>query len=169
MIPQQRWATGGSPAPRRMSPLTLTLCLLARAGVGGVLIYSGASKALAPSAEFAAALAAYRILPTGLIPTIAQVWPWLELLVGTYVFFGYFTRVFAGVSAGMFAVFLAVLGSAALRGINPGACGCFGLGMSMSPHKMLAIDTVLWTLSLLLAILNKKPTPYSADSWIESK
>src|SRR5258708_930751 len=94
---QQRWATGGTPPSQNKSPLALTVALLARVLVGGVLIYSGFSKAIAPSAEFAAALAAYRVLPTGVIPMMAQIWPWLELLVGTYVFFGYMTRLFAGV------------------------------------------------------------------------
>jgi len=52
------------------------IVLIARLAVGGVLIYSGFSKAIAPGAEFAAAIAAYKILPSDLIPTLAMVWPY---------------------------------------------------------------------------------------------
>ncbi len=140
--------------------------LLARIIVGGVLIYSGASKALGPSAEFAAALAEYHILPAGSLSSVAMIWPWVELLVGTYIFFGYYTRLFAGVAAGMFCIFLAVLLSAMLRGLHPGSCGCFGVGLSLSLHKAIALDTLFLLLSLLLTVFAIIPLPASADAWI---
>jgi uncharacterized membrane protein YphA (DoxX/SURF4 family) len=143
------------------------ISLIARVIVGGVLIYSGASKALEPSAEFAATLAAYHLMPPALVASIAQVWPWMELLVGTYVFFGYFTRLFASIASAMFVIFLTVLISAVLRGIDPGSCGCFGAGLALSPRQAMGIDAVLLLLSLVLAYLAKDPTPFSADSWIE--
>ena len=62
-------------------------------------LFRSVQSTIAPSAEFAAALAAYHVLPSGVIPTVTLLWPWLELLVGTYVFFGYFTRLFAAAAA----------------------------------------------------------------------
>jgi hypothetical protein len=141
--------------------------LVIRAIIGGVLIYSGASKAIAPSAEFAAALAAYQILPPASLSLIALVWPWLELFIGTYIFFGYYTLLFSGMAAGMFLVFLTVLGSAMLRRIDPGSCGCFGIGTSLSIHQTAFLDTGLLALSILLFILSRTPLFLSTDAWIQ--
>jgi uncharacterized membrane protein YphA (DoxX/SURF4 family) len=142
--------------------------LAGRVVVGGVLIYSGFSKAVAPSAEFAAAMAAYHILPSSLLSPLAIAWPWLELLVGTYIFFGFYTRIFAGVATGMFVIFLAILGSALARHIDPGSCGCFGIGITLSIQKGLAFDSGLFVLSLLLSVLSSPPLPLSADRWTGS-
>jgi uncharacterized membrane protein YphA (DoxX/SURF4 family) len=151
-----------------MKPKDVVILLL-RLGVGAVLIYSGASKAVAPSAEFAAALEAYKLLPVSVIPVIAMTWPWLELLVGTYLFFGYFTRLFAKVAAGLFCVFLIVLGSAIARGINPGSCGCFGAGLSFSIHQTALLDSVLLVASLIVSFFTPLSPRFSADRWINSE
>jgi uncharacterized membrane protein YphA (DoxX/SURF4 family) len=148
--------------------LRQSIGILTRIIVGGVLIYSGASKALAPSAEFAAALAEYHILPAALLTSMAVIWPWVEIFVGTYILFGYFTRLFAGVASGMFLIFLTVLASALVRGINPGSCGCFGAGLSLSLHKGIALDTILLVFSLLLARIANSPLRWSADAWINN-
>jgi len=144
-----------------------TVGLIARLIVGGVLIYSGASKALGPTAEFAAAIAAYHIVPADWVSMIASVWPWLELLVGTYLFFGYFTQLAAMAAAGLFAVFLTVLISALARGIDPGSCGCFGMGISLGIRKMAALDATLLILSIISIIKYKSTLHFSADYWIK--
>jgi uncharacterized membrane protein YphA (DoxX/SURF4 family) len=149
-------------------PWEAALSLIARLAVGGVLIYSGASKAVSPTAEFAAALTAYKILPHGIVNSVAMTWPWAELLVGTYVFFGFYTRLFAATAVAMFGVFLTVLVSAMLRGIDPGSCGCFGIGLTMSIHKTAAMDSVLLILSFLLFRLARKTLPASIDHWIHA-
>ena len=141
--------------------------LSARVVVGSVLIYSGGSKALGPTAEFAAAIAAYHIVPADWVSMIAAVWPWLELLVGTYLFFGYFTRLTAMASAALFAVFLTVLLSAIVRGIDPGSCGCFGMGISLGIHKMAVLDAILLILSIRSIIQSESPHSLSADHWIQ--
>jgi hypothetical protein len=66
----------------------------------------------------------------------------------------------------MFGLFLVVLGSALARGIDPGSCGCFGIGMTLSIHKTLALDITLLILSLLVAAVHTPCTPFSTDSWI---
>ncbi len=141
--------------------------LIARVVIGAVLIYAGFSKAVAPSAEFAASLANYKILPTPLLGTIAQLWPWIELFTGTYLIAGFYTRLFAGVAAGSFGIFLIVLGSAMARGLDLGSCGCFGAGIQLSPQKTALIDAILLILSLLLAYLAKGPSLFSVDAWAE--
>src|SRR4051812_15978907 len=97
------------------------LNLVARIAVGSVLIYSGASKLVGPTAEFAGALAAYHLLPPGMVSPLAYSWPWVELLIGTYLFFGYYTRYFAIAAAGMFTLFLTFLISSMMRGLDLGS------------------------------------------------
>jgi uncharacterized membrane protein YphA (DoxX/SURF4 family) len=143
-----------------------TILLLSRVIVGSVLIYSGLSKAIAPSAEFAGALAAYHILPSDIIPLVASVWPWIELLVGTYLFFGYYTRQVATAACVLFGIFLVILISASLRGIDPGTCGCFGAGFSMSVRQMEIVDSALFIMSILATNLSNALCFLSADCWI---
>ena len=142
------------------------ICLFARLIVGGVVIYAGFSKAVTPGAEFAAALAAYKFLPSAFLSPVAKIWPWAELFTGTYLVFGFYTPLFARVAAGMFGVFLTVLVSALARGIDPGSCGCFGLGLSLSLGGSIALDSALLVMSFLLIYLAKKPLPFSTDAWI---
>jgi uncharacterized membrane protein YphA (DoxX/SURF4 family) len=151
----------------RVHPYSSFLSLIVRFIVGIILIYSGGSKALGPTAEFAAAIAAYHIVPADWVSTIATFWPWLELLVGTYLFFGYFTQLASMAATGLFAVFLTVLLSAIARGIDPGSCGCFGMGISLGIHKMAALDATLFILSIISIIQSKSTQPLSLDDWIK--
>jgi uncharacterized membrane protein YphA (DoxX/SURF4 family) len=151
-----------------MKPRDL-LGLLLRVVIGGVLIYSGLSKAVAPAAEFAAALAAYELLPTSIIQPTSVAWPWLELVIGTYILFGYYTRFFSGVAGGMFLIFLTVLITSILRNIDPGSCGCFGAGITLSIRQTAFLDAGLLLSCIALTVLAKRPIPLSTDSWIAQK
>lgn len=141
--------------------------LIARILVGGVLFYSGFSKLIGPTAEFAGALAAYKILPGSIITPLSNVWPWVELFIGTFLVFGYFTRWCAIAAVGMFVVFETVLISTMIRHIDLGSCGCFGAGMPLSVHTTASLDGVLIALSILVYFLSKTTPAWSADAWIE--
>lgn len=143
------------------------MALLARAACGGVLIYAGFSKAVGPSAEFAGALAAYRILPAAWVTPVAAIWPWLELFVGTYLFFGYFTRLSAVAALGLYATFVGTLASTLARGIDLSSCGCFGIGLTVSPSHTLILDAFLLILSAGLIAPSREPLPLSVDAWIQ--
>ncbi len=136
--------------------------LFARVLVGGVLVYAGFLKAAGPSAEFAAALAAYKLFPPFLITPLSTLVPYVEMWVGLFVFTGFYTRYSSLAAAVLFTIFLSVLGSALLRGIDLASCGCFGADM-LSPHRTLAMDTVLFVLSLTTHKLNRYPTRWSLD------
>ena len=68
------------------------LGLLARLGVGGVLLYAGLLKALAPAEEFAYAIETYQVLNAGLSLWAAYLVPWLEIYAGLLLAAGVFTR-----------------------------------------------------------------------------
>jgi len=138
------------------------LCLVARILVGGVLIYAGFMKAVGPSAEFAAAIAAYKILPPAFVSPLALGLPYVEMWIGLFVLTGFYARKAAVLAAALFIVFLIALGSARIRGIDLASCGCFGSNL-LSPRAEILMDVVLLALSLVIYRLSKYPTPWSLD------
>ena len=60
-------------------------------GLGGVFVYAGVQKHLAPY-EFAEAILAYQLLPLGLVGLVAATLPWLEMVSGFSLTLGYLWR-----------------------------------------------------------------------------
>lgn len=102
--------------------------LLARLAVGGVLIYAGLMKALAPVEEFGYAIESYKVLNSQLSLWSAYLMPWVELWTGLLLAAGVFTRLNASLAGLMLLGFEAMLGQAWLRGLPITSCGCFGSG-----------------------------------------
>ena len=124
------------------------LGLLARLAVGGVFIYSGAIKALAPAEEFAYAIETYNVLGAGPALWAAYAVPWVELYAGLLLAAGIFTRFSGLFTAAMLAFFEVLLAQAWLRGLPVTSCGCFGASSSNSlPHEFvqnLVLLALLW-------------------------
>src|SRR5688572_29631916 len=116
--------------------------LVFRTVIGGVLIYAGLLKALGPSAEFAAMIAAYKIVPASLTPLLAQALPYIEMWIGLFIFLGLYTRYASLAAAVLFATFLLALSAALVRGIDLVSCGCFGED-SLSPKQTMVMDLLL--------------------------
>jgi uncharacterized membrane protein YphA (DoxX/SURF4 family) len=106
--------------------------LLARLAVGGIFIYSGVVKAVAPAEEFAYAIESYRLLPPGMPLWAAYIFPWVELYAGLLLAAGIFTRFSALFNGTMLVFFEFMLAQAWLRGLPITSCGCFGSGGSNS-------------------------------------
>jgi uncharacterized membrane protein YphA (DoxX/SURF4 family) len=124
--------------------------LVARVLVGAVLLSAGFLKAIAPPAEFAAAIEAYKLLPAaGLLP-FATVLPWIEMWVGVFLIAGFEIRPAATAAGALFALFLGALLTAKARGINLESCGCFGTE-ALSPNQTTFMDATLLLLSIALA------------------
>jgi putative oxidoreductase len=60
-------------------------------GLGGVFVYTGIQKYLAPY-EFAEAILAYQLLPFALVGLVAVTLPWLEMVSGFSLALGYLLR-----------------------------------------------------------------------------
>lgn len=106
--------------------------LLARLAVGGVFIYAGTIKLLAPAEEFAYAIETYKVTGPALSLWAAYIMPWLELFTGLLLTAGIFTRFNAALCGALLLFFEALLGQAWLRGLPVTSCGCFGSGSSNS-------------------------------------
>lgn len=95
--------------------------------IGGLLLAAGALKAHDGPNAFAAAIAAYRLLPPAGVGPLALFLPYFEMGLGAYLLLGLFVRIVAVVAAGQFLLFSAAVASLVVRGITAD-CGCFGAG-----------------------------------------
>jgi hypothetical protein len=119
-------------------------------------------KAVGPSAEFAAILEAYKLFPSSLLAPLSVGLPYVEMWVGLFVLTGLCTRQASLAASFLFAIFLIVLGSALLRGLDLTSCGCFGAD-SLSPRHTLFLDVLLLSLSLATFRFARLPPPCSLD------
>ena len=99
---------------------------IARFGLAAVWLWSGTVKLLNPL-DSRQAIAAYELLPDGVIDPLAVALPALELVLGLMLLFGVFLRVAAVASAIILIGFIAGVASAWARGLSID-CGCFGGG-----------------------------------------
>lgn len=124
--------------------------LLIRFVLGGVFIYSGFSKLIAPVENFVAVIEHYQFLNPKLIQPVAVILPWLELIFGTFVFTGFLTRLSAGVLTLLAAVFASLLTRSLILKLPITECGCFGAGISLAPKQALFLDIGLFLVALCL-------------------
>ena len=59
--------------------------------LGGLFVYTGVQKYLAPY-EFTEAIQIYQLLPSVLVGLTAAVFPWLELITGSFLIVGYLIK-----------------------------------------------------------------------------
>lgn len=125
--------------------------LLLRVAIGGIFIFAGISKMGNP-ALFAAEIAGFRLLPSGVIAPIALVLPYLEVLLGGYLVIGLFTRAAAWIAVLLLGVFDAAIASAVVRGLTVN-CGCFGPNdTTVTTWGEVARDAVFIVLALVIAL-----------------
>ncbi|WP_448851385.1 MauE/DoxX family redox-associated membrane protein [Corynebacterium sp. 335C] len=99
---------------------------IARFALAAVWLWSGGVK-LANPLDAAQAIAAYELVPAGLVEPLAVALPAFELVLGLMLLLGVFLRPAALVSAVVVLLFIAGLASAWARGLTID-CGCFGGG-----------------------------------------
>jgi uncharacterized membrane protein YphA (DoxX/SURF4 family) len=130
--------------------------LVARLVTGGVWIVAGAIKLPDPSASVQA-VRAYQLLPSGVVPTVGQLLPMVEIVIGLTLVLGLLTRGAAVLSSLLYLAFIVAIASVWARGITID-CGCFGGGgfdpdaRSQYPWEI-ARDVVLLLLSGYLVVV----------------
>jgi putative oxidoreductase len=120
--------------------------LLFRFVIGGVFIWAGVLKVADPL-EFAQTIKNYQAFPHDLVFIIALVLPWVEVLSGAGLIAGVLKRSSAFIVALLLAGFIALVGSALVRGIDT-SCGCFGSLSRRADVGLMLMDAVL----LLMAV-----------------
>ena len=131
--------------------------ILMRMTLGCVFIYASWHKIARP-AEFAQAIANYRLLPQVMINPAALLLPWVELVCGVGLVSGLLRRGSALVISGLLLVFIAALVISLVRGLNI-HCGCFssGAGSGSNLYLDMALDVVLLAMAATTFIFPGKP------------
>ena len=124
--------------------------------LGGMFIYASQDKIVDPHA-FAEAVENFQLLPALLVPWVALVLPWLELLAGVTLLLGIFRRAATLWLTLLLLGFSAGLAISALRGIDL-ACGCFTIGgAAESSWRLLGRDLVFLIPALVILLFGAGP------------
>jgi uncharacterized membrane protein YphA (DoxX/SURF4 family) len=115
--------------------------LLARLGLGGVLLYAGYLKAFTPDKSMMA-VRAYEILPIWLANVMGIVLPWLEMGAGLLLILGIAVRYVSIFGAALMVAFIIAISQAWARGLSID-CGCFGDGGAVDPSETKYLETIL--------------------------
>lgn len=143
------------------------LVALLRIAMGMLFIFSGIFKVIDLDA-FGKVIIRYNILPEIIIPYVAIVLPFLELIVGLFLILGFRIKSASLISAALIALFTVVIAINVARGVSFD-CGCFELsrfGINEDISFTLILRDIAF-LILLLIIYNAKKHYYSLDSIIE--
>ena len=135
--------------------------------LGGLFLYAGAIKAFDRQA-MVLAIDAYDLLPESLIPALAVIVPWLEVVIGVLLLLGLFVRFSAAVGAIVTVGFLIGMAQAKARGLQID-CGCFtsgGAGEGVT-WLDLARDVAILAAAVWLAI--RPAGPAQLDTVIERR
>jgi len=121
---------------------------LARLVLGGVFIVAGAAKIADPLA-FARGIVDYDLAPELLVPALAVVLPWWELLAGGLAIAGRWRIGALGSLALMSAGFLGVGVITLARGLSP-ECACFGFMSDRVGPASVGLEAALLWIALAL-------------------
>lgn len=128
------------------------IALALRLLLAAVFLLAAYSKLKQSYLIFALSIDAYQILPEWAVLWTARTLPWFELALGVLLIIGWQLRWTSIASAGLLAVFLAIL----IYSYNRGAaidCACFGVGEPLSA-KTLVRDGLLFAASAALVWLS---------------
>jgi uncharacterized membrane protein YphA (DoxX/SURF4 family) len=139
-----------------------------RLGLAAVWLVAGGTK-VGDLAAAGRAVNAYRLLPYDVAVVVGAAQPFVELALGVLLLLGLATRLAAGVSAALLALFIAGISSAWARGLAID-CGCFSKGGELtagqSPSYGPEILRDVGFLILAGFLLIWPRTPLSVDNWM---
>lgn len=121
----------------RKSPRLFVAPALA-AVIGGLFIYAGVLKVWDP-VKFATDIQNFRILPWPLSVRLAFYLPWLEIVCGAALFFGWLRTGALAILTSLTVIFIGAVIAARVRGIDLD-CGCFGSAtkdLSFTSHLLI--------------------------------
>jgi putative oxidoreductase len=104
--------------------------LVLRLLLGGLFIYAGIGKIWNP-ADFSAAIDNYRMLPYPLVPVMAAVLPWVEVICGLLIICNRWLPGACMIVILLNVMFIIAISAAMARGLDID-CGCFSVSGSAS-------------------------------------
>ncbi len=133
--------------------------------IGSIFIASSVGKLLAPYQNFLYMVQAYELLPSWAEVLVAQVLPWMEIMIGVFLVAGLWTSWALRGAVLLFGIFVVVLGQALLRGLPLESCGCFGAGLHLKPQTVLILDSLSLIITFLLLRNPASTQRFSLDSY----
>jgi uncharacterized membrane protein YphA (DoxX/SURF4 family) len=128
------------------------------------MLVAGLLKVTKPEVS-ARAVQAYQILPFDVATYVGYGLPVLEVVLGTLLVLGLFTRAGAAVSGVLLVAFIIGIASAWARGLNID-CGCFGEGGTIDPSQTRYLEEILRDVGLVLCaawLVIRPRTAYSLE------
>lgn len=135
--------------------------------IGILFIYSGFFKALAPD-SFLKSIIQFDILPLNLAPYVAIVLPYIEIMLGLFLFVGFRIRSISFIGLILMIAFTIGLSVTVARG-QSFDCGCFELswfGFSEEVSIKLVIRDIIFVIFFVILFRARKHY-YSIDNVIE--
>jgi len=140
---------------------------LLRIAIGSIFLVSGLGKLLSPYQNFLYVIQAYQVIPSFLECWAAQIFPWIELITGVFVFLGLWTPWALRAALILFGVFVVVVGQALIRGLPLESCGCFGEWIHLKPQMVIVMDSASLLVTGLLLRYVSKAQRFSLDSYFK--
>jgi uncharacterized membrane protein YphA (DoxX/SURF4 family) len=137
---------------------------LLRILIGGIFVFSGLGKLLSPYQNFLYVVQAYQLLPSSGEYWVAQIFPWIEFLVGTFLLLGLWIPWALRGALLLFGTFVVVVGQALLRGLPLENCGCFGELIHLKPQIVIVLDSAGLLLTAVLLRHLPKLKKFSLDA-----
>jgi uncharacterized membrane protein YphA (DoxX/SURF4 family) len=131
-----------------------TVLLVFRLVLGGLFVYAGAVKALAPL-DFAQGIRNYDLAGQALSFVAAIVLPWLEILAGVFLIAGVWKRGAALLVSGLLVFFIVLTAVTMVRGLDID-CGCFGALDRKAGLSVILEDLAMLYLGLCVLLAPKK-------------
>src|SRR5256714_4294376 len=125
--------------------------------VGGIFVYAGVLKALAP-VQFGLDIDNYKSLPWFVSVRLAFYLPWLEIFCGLALIFRFLYRGGLSILIALISVFIGATIAAKVRGLDI-TCGCFGHASqhwSFPQHMMTNLAILAALLALLIQSIVKR-------------
>jgi uncharacterized membrane protein YphA (DoxX/SURF4 family) len=141
--------------------------VILRIVIGGIFLVSGLGKLLGPYQNFLYVIQAYQLLPSWAEILTAQIFPWIELLIGVFLLSGLWTSWGLRGALILFGIFVVVVGQALIRDLPLENCGCFGGWIHLKPQTVIIMDSMCILLAFLLLRRLSHTKKFSLDSYFD--
>ena len=141
--------------------------ILLRIVIGSIFLVSSSGKLFSPYQNFLYVIQAYQLLPSWGEVLTAQIFPWIELIVGIFVLLGLWTSWSLRGALVLFGIFVVVVGQALIRNLPLESCGCFGEWIHLKPQIVIIMDSTSLLLTALLLRNISQTRKFSLDSYFD--
>jgi len=136
--------------------------LLSRLLVGGVFLIAGFAKLKAPASRFIRAVLGYELLPKPLAVVWARILPWVEVVAGSLLIVGLWSRFAVVLSTALLLMFSFAMAISLFQGKDQ-ECGCF---KTLTPVQWRLVYRNLALMGLLLPVYAVSGGTWAVDVWL---